>query len=357
MLTAPQDVLLQTKHRHVHVLPLPLELPKEPNLLSRVRLWSRTPSLSSHTLLSAPVFPGFLFPQHLVCLGRKGMADSALLGDSLGAGLTPSIWSSRHYSVSFCTLYHHTRQGPPGCPFFPSGACLSTAASGFCRHPPLPHPCSPPVPEPSRSYSQLPVTQEQGLRSLTFSSAPGLHFRLTSSMNILRSWIPSFQRQTPSLSLLLCWHSCSSTTGRSQCCSDSSSKWRTRTWPQRRGLGGGVVQPAAGLSTQIISLRSFTAAKAEASTSRAPDAGGRGDYPSGRLAAADTDPDGHRPQLPYQHPRTKGRGHADRSTPQANYAGRVTTGFSLCSTRFTPGPCYKLNRAPLRKSQGNPNSQ
>ena len=81
-------------------------------------------------------------------------------------------------------------------------------------------------------------------------------------------------------------------------------------------MGGGVVQPGAGLSTQIISLRSFTAAKAEASTSRAPDAGGRGDYPSGRLAAADTDPDGHRPQLPYQHPRTKGRGHADAPPPK-----------------------------------------
>ena len=122
-------------------------------------------------------------------------------------------------------------------------------------------------------------------------------------------------------------------------------------------MGGGVVQPGAGLSTQIISLKSFTAARAEASTSRAPAAGGRGDYLSGHLAAADTDPGGHRLQLLYLPPRTKGRGHADSSTHQTNYAGRVTTGFSLCSAQFTPGPCYKLNRAPLRKSQGNPNSQ
>lgn len=129
------------------------------------------------------------------------MADSALLRDSLGAGLTPSLWSSRHCSVSFCTLHHHTRQGPPGCPFFPSRACLSTAAYGFCRHPPLPHPRSPPVPEPSRSYSQLPVTQGQGLRSPTFSSAPGLHFRLTSSMNVLRS--NTFTSPAPLLTLLL----------------------------------------------------------------------------------------------------------------------------------------------------------
>ena len=72
-------------------------------------------------------------------------------------------------------------------------------------------------------------------------------------------------------------------------------------------LGGGVVQPGAGLSTQIISLRSFTAARAEASTSRAPAAGGRGDYLSGHLAAADTDPGGHRLQLLYLPP-TKSTG-------------------------------------------------
>lgn len=54
-------------------------------------------------------------------------------------------------------------------------------------------------------------------------------------------------------------------------------------------------QPGAWLSLEIIARRSFTAARAEASTSRALAAGDWWDYLSGRLATADTDPGGHRP--------------------------------------------------------------
>ena len=75
-------------------------------------------------------------------------------------------------------------------------------------------------------------------------------------------------------------------------------------------------QPGAGLSMEIIALRSFTAARAEASTSRALAAGDWWDYLSGRLATADTDPGGHRPRILSPHPGTRGRGRADSSAPR-----------------------------------------
>ena len=146
-----------------------------------------------------------------------------------------------HYGVSFCTLHHHTRQScpHPQLPFLCIPGLPEDSSTGVLSHPPLPHPCCPPAPERSRSHSQPPVTQGQGRRFPTSSSAPGLHLCRTPSVNILRSWIPRCQRQTLSHPLLLCWHACSSTTATSQCCSDNSSQWWPRTRPPSwRGSAG-----------------------------------------------------------------------------------------------------------------------